>query len=280
MIPAGTERAAPALQQLTDELHASEMRYRRLFEAAKDGILILDARTGELDAVNPFVSNAYMAGDRKVMQCNIRDITARTRADRQLQLQGVALDAAANAIVITDPGPHRVGQPGISGVTSYTASAPSGNPRPAQLGPARSRVLPGALGHDSVRQTARRDLNRRKDGSLYTEEQAITPVRNARGAIGHFIAIKQDVTERKRAQEALGERGKPRGADVASPSRAATLRGTCCSAAPGPWSDTWTPHLRVSGRSIRKRTCWSCKQAPACTPTWMVPIAACRLASL
>ncbi len=38
-----------------DELEASEARYRRLFETAKDGILILDAATGKIDDVNPFL---------------------------------------------------------------------------------------------------------------------------------------------------------------------------------------------------------------------------------
>ncbi len=44
------KRASRALQ-------ASEARYRRLFEAAKDGILILDAETGEIDDVNPFLAD-------------------------------------------------------------------------------------------------------------------------------------------------------------------------------------------------------------------------------
>jgi PAS domain S-box-containing protein len=42
--------------------------------------------------------------------------------------------------------------------------------------------------------------NRRKDGSLFTEEMTITPVRNASGKITHFVAIKQDITERKRSE--------------------------------------------------------------------------------
>ncbi|MFN2314382.1 MAG: PAS domain-containing protein, partial [Bacteroidales bacterium] len=37
------------------ELRASEIRYRRLFESAKDGILILDAETGRIVDVNPFL---------------------------------------------------------------------------------------------------------------------------------------------------------------------------------------------------------------------------------
>lgn len=36
-------------------LRASELSYRRLFEAAKDGILILDVETGRIDDVNPFL---------------------------------------------------------------------------------------------------------------------------------------------------------------------------------------------------------------------------------
>ena len=39
-------------------------------------------------------------------------------------------------------------------------------------------------------------INRRKDGSLYTEDQAVTPILDASGAITHFVAIKKDITER------------------------------------------------------------------------------------
>src|SRR6202158_5746813 len=40
-----------------DALRASELRYRRLFETAQDGILILDAKTGQITDVNPFLVN-------------------------------------------------------------------------------------------------------------------------------------------------------------------------------------------------------------------------------
>jgi PAS domain S-box-containing protein len=42
-------------KQAEEKVLASEVRYRRLFEAAKDGILILDADTGEMKDVNPFL---------------------------------------------------------------------------------------------------------------------------------------------------------------------------------------------------------------------------------
>src|SRR6202047_2035443 len=44
-------------KQSEEALRASELRYRRLFETAKDGILILDARTGQITDVNPFLVN-------------------------------------------------------------------------------------------------------------------------------------------------------------------------------------------------------------------------------
>ena len=44
-----------ALKQRDEALKASETRYRRLFETAQDGILILDADTGQIDDVNPFL---------------------------------------------------------------------------------------------------------------------------------------------------------------------------------------------------------------------------------
>jgi len=133
-------------ERAAEILGASELRYRRLFEAAKDGILILDGHTGEIIDVNPFlmnlvgysrqeflgkrlweigsfkgklnslesfrvlqkneyityddlpletkdgkrvdvefVSNAYLSGEKKVIQCNIRDMTERRHLELQLR---------------------------------------------------------------------------------------------------------------------------------------------------------------------------------------------------
>lgn len=46
-------------------------------------------------------------------------------------------------------------------------------------------------------------VNRRKDGTLYTEEQCTTPIRDREGRISHFVAIKQDVTARKALEAQL-----------------------------------------------------------------------------
>jgi PAS domain S-box-containing protein len=48
-------------------------------------------------------------------------------------------------------------------------------------------------------------INRRKDGSLFHEDQTITPVRDADGEIREFIAVKQDITQRKTSEVRMEE---------------------------------------------------------------------------
>ena len=49
-------------------------------------------------------------------------------------------------------------------------------------------------------------LNRRKDGGLYWVSASISPVKNSAGVITHYLAIEEDITERKRIEEALRQK--------------------------------------------------------------------------
>jgi PAS domain S-box-containing protein len=143
------------INQTADIMQKPELRYRRLFESAQDGILLLDAETGAITEANPFltnllgysreelvdkqlweigaftdiktskaafqelqqkeyiryenlpfqakdgrtipvefVSNVYLVGTRKVIQCNIRDITVRKEIEKELEVNKKSADDA------------------------------------------------------------------------------------------------------------------------------------------------------------------------------------------
>jgi PAS domain S-box-containing protein len=142
-----------------------------------------------------------------------RDITERKRAEAMLResearsrLQATALQAAANAIAITDPkGNIQWVNDAFTQLTGYSAAEAIGqNPRVLKSGkhePAFYKgmwdtVLSGHVWHGEL-------VNKRKDGGLYTEEMTIAPVMDATGAITQFIAVKQDITERQRAEQEI-----------------------------------------------------------------------------
>ena len=166
-----TRRILLAIEDITDrkrmeqEKASSELRYRRLFETAQDGILILNAETGQITDVNPFlidmlgyskseflgkrlweigafidakksrdaykelqknsyiryedlpletktgqrmevefVSNVYLVGNERVIQCNIRDISARKLLERNLAFAAThdSLTGLPNRTLFTD----------------------------------------------------------------------------------------------------------------------------------------------------------------------------------
>jgi PAS domain S-box-containing protein len=78
-----------------DALQSSESRYRRLFEAAQDGILILDFKTGQITDVNPFLIDLLGYSQDELVGKNLweigpfRDISASRAAFADLQTQGI-----------------------------------------------------------------------------------------------------------------------------------------------------------------------------------------------
>jgi two-component system cell cycle sensor histidine kinase/response regulator CckA len=140
-------------------------------------------------------------GQPSGMWAIVRDITERKQVESRLRLQSAALDAAANAILITDrAGLIQWVNPAFCDLTGYTTAEAigknlrelvrSGQHDQAFYQNLWDTILAGQVWHGEI-------INRRKDGSLYPEEETITPVRNPQGEISHFIAIKQDVTSRK-----------------------------------------------------------------------------------
>lgn len=137
------------------------------------------------------------------------DITARKQLEMRLHLQSSALAAAANAVVITDTSGRMIWvNPAFSELTGYSyeeavgqfpSMLKSGEHPPAFYSRLWKIISGGQVWRGQMR-------NRRKDGRIYDEEMTITPVRGADGAVTHYVAIKQDITERKRGERLIRER--------------------------------------------------------------------------
>ena len=173
--------------------HSGIWRHRK-----KDGTIIhVDITSHTLD----------YAGRRAVLVL-AQDVTDQVRAEEQLRLQSAALASAANAIVITGlDGTINWVNPAFTSLTGYTFEEVLGqNPRILHSGQHPKKfyehlwntILSGRVWRGEV-------INKRKDGQLYTEEMTVTPVRDPAGKVAHFIAIKQDVTDRQRTEQALRE---------------------------------------------------------------------------
>ncbi len=129
------------------------------------------------------------------------------RALSALQLKDSALNAAANSIVITDTdGRIEWANQAFSRLTGVNLSdayglnhselVKSGKQDKAYYQSMWKTIRANKVWHGEL-------VNRRKDGSLYDEEMTITPLTNEKGGITHFVAVKQQITERKQMEEKL-----------------------------------------------------------------------------
>ncbi|MCX6226428.1 MAG: SpoIIE family protein phosphatase [Bacteroidia bacterium] len=133
-----------------------------------------------------------------------RPIEDLAKANVQLNIQSAAMNSAANSIIITDlNGIVRWVNPAFTRLTGYDFGEIVGNKLKILNSGVQSkeffndmwtRILDGEVWHGEV-------VNKRKDGSLYTEEMTITPVRDSQGKISQFVAIKHDISERKRLEQ-------------------------------------------------------------------------------
>lgn len=136
----------------------------------------------------------------------IRDISERLRVARRLEVQGAALESAANAIVITDAeGRIEWVNEAFTRATGYSREEAAGhNPRILKSGRHPPEFYAEMWRTIRAGDVWRGEIhNVRKDGKAVHEDTTITPLRDAAGRISHFIAIKQDVTERRQLEQQL-----------------------------------------------------------------------------
>jgi len=124
----------------------------------------------------------------------------------RFQLKSAALESAANAVAITNhTGEIQWINPAYSSLTGFTLDEI--REQRGKIVDANNRACPshqaiwkafelGEFWHGEL-------VSKHKTGERYYEEMTLTPVQNTQGVITHYIAIKQDITARKQAEERL-----------------------------------------------------------------------------
>ena len=266
-----------AAYDLSEENRSAARMYRRLFESSKDGILIVDAKTGGIRDINPcllemsgytfdevvgehiahgallrkhglgktifdqlqnkdtvlregviegkhgqsctveLLCNVYTEGPKQVIQCNIRNISARKAVEQTLQdseerfrllVEGVR----DYALFMLDPSGRiaswNIGAERLLGYTTAEVLGQHFNvlftPEDQQVGVARAEI-------DRAARTGKSDDDRwhqRKDGTRFYVSGILTALHGPDGLLRGFAKLMHDVTERRQTEEALRLAGK------------------------------------------------------------------------
>lgn len=150
-----------------------------------------------------------IGGDIGFALHNIEAAEQSEKAEAQLKLQSLALESAANAIVITDAeGQILWTNPAFSTLTGYPLEEALGkNPRFLKSGQQDEKFYKNLWDTITAGEVWKGEItNKRFDGELYTEEMTIAPLVSKENEISNYIAIKQDITERARAEEEIRQR--------------------------------------------------------------------------
>jgi len=250
-------------------LRDSELSYRRLFEAARDGILILDVDTGRITDVNPFlvellgfshdemvgktvgelspfkdieenkvmlerlqkdgyvryenlpletrdgrkkavefVSNVYQAGDRNVIQCNVRDITERKQVELVLIRLAAIVESSDDAIMGKDlNGIITSWNRGAEKIFGYTAAEIVGTSImrliPVDRQDEENLILEKIKRGESVEHFE--TLRQARDGHQFDVSITASPIKDATGNVTGVSKVVRNISDRKQVEKSLRE---------------------------------------------------------------------------
>ncbi len=260
-------RTEEAEARSVEAILSSELRYRRLFETAQDGILILDAETGQVVDANPvmkellgysqeeflgrklweigpfkgsaaskvafaelqredrprceglpletkdgrrveveFISNAYLVGTKRLIQCNVRDITERKLAERATSRLAAIIESSNEAIIGKDLN---------SIVTSWNKGAETifGYAAGEMVGTSILRLIPNDLRDEENQLLAKikrgesvvhfESLRQTKSGEMINVSITASPIKDATGTIIGVSKMARDITKLKRTEDQL-----------------------------------------------------------------------------
>jgi PAS domain S-box-containing protein len=137
-----------------------------------------------------------------------REISTRKQQQDKLRIMAMAVANSPTSIIITDSEPLIIyANPAFERISGYSMEEVRGkNPRILRSG----KTLPEVYGDlwstlDAGKEWRGEFVNRRKNGEIYWESASIAPVRDDSGRVNQYVAVKEDITHRKRAEEALQE---------------------------------------------------------------------------
>lgn len=164
--------------------------------SASDMLLLLQARATSLSDTRRLAEK--IAEQRSELRMALR----------QAELATAVIEQAADAIEITDDQTRLLYvNPAFERITGYRREEVLGK-TPAELFKAGQHEEDFYAKIDAAIQTGKvwqgAYMGRRKDGSLYPQDATIFPIHNRAGQITNHVAIKRDVSDRKRTQEKLG----------------------------------------------------------------------------
>jgi PAS domain S-box-containing protein len=257
-------RTEQAEMRSDQEIQTSQLDYRRLFKAAKDGILILDAETGQISDANPaseellgfshaelvdtplwalglfqdvtpnkakyeqlqaggyardenlilegrdgrqitveFVSNVYLAGDRSVIQCNVRDVSERKQAEENSVRLAAIVNSSDDAIIgKTLQGIITSWNPGAERMFGYSATE--------AVGASMSMLFPPECAGDEEQMLAKvargepvehfEAVRVGKDGRRIDVSVSLSRIVDQDHKVIGLSKIARDITQRKKAE--------------------------------------------------------------------------------
>ncbi|MEJ5347559.1 MAG: PAS domain S-box protein [Desulfosoma sp.] len=134
----------------------------------------------------------------------IHDVTGRKRMEAERARWLTAIEQAGEVMLITDAdGFIQYVNPAFEAVTGYTREEAVGQ-KPAIL---KSGLQDEAFYRDmwatlkAGKKWSGRLVNKKKDGTLYTEETTITPVKDAEGNVVNYVAVMRDITEKLQLEQ-------------------------------------------------------------------------------
>lgn len=197
------------------EHHEETVRHiQRIIETGSDRFETRHRRK-DGSTVEIEISVAYYPIEGGLFFSFLRDITDRKAVEEEIHILSRAVEQSPSVVIITDTkGNIEYANPKFTQLTGYSLPEvvgknigilKSGQTSPEEYKQLWKTIVSGGEWHGEF-------CNKKKNGELYWEAASISPIKNPAGIITHFVAVKEDITERKHMEKelkwAMEERGR------------------------------------------------------------------------